>query len=286
MVLGDLVTDVVAVLAEPLAPASDAAAAIARRAGGAGGNVAARLAELGAEVTFVGRVGDDPEGRALVRGLADLGLTVAVTVDAAAPTGTVIALVAPGGERTMVTDRGANLALTPADLPVERFAAGSHLHLSGYALLHPAPRVAAIAALELARAAGMTISVDPASAAPLAAGPARFLDDTAGATWCLPNLDEARLLTGQDDQRGAALALTRNYREVVVTLGAQGACWSDGARWLTVPARPARVVDATGAGDAFAAGFLHARLGGAEPAAALSAGAALAARAVGRVGAR
>jgi sugar/nucleoside kinase (ribokinase family) len=195
--------------------------------------------------------------------------------------------VAPGGERTMVADRGANLALSDSDLPPDRFAAGTHLHLSGYTLLHPGPRPAALAALALASAAGMTISVDPASARPLAAaGPARFLADTGGATWCLPNLDEARLLTGLDDPRAAARALTAHYREVVVTLGPAGACWTDGERSLTVAVEPVQVVDATGAGDAFAAGFLHARLTGADPEAALAAGARLAARAVGRVGAR
>jgi sugar/nucleoside kinase (ribokinase family) len=71
-----------------------------------------------------------------------------------------------------------------------------------------------------------------------------------------------------------------------VTLGADGALWTDGAEVVRAPATPAEVVDTTGAGDAFAAGLLAARLGGAEPAEALAAGCALAARAVATRGAR
>ena len=76
-------------------------------------------------------------------------------------------VIAADGERTMLPDRGANLALAPDDLPAELFVRGGHLHLSGYVLLHEGPRAAGLVALDHAREAGMTISIDPASAAPL-----------------------------------------------------------------------------------------------------------------------
>jgi sugar/nucleoside kinase (ribokinase family) len=193
------------------------------------------------------------------------------------------------GERTMLPDRGANLALEPRDLPAELFATGGHLHLSGYVLLHDGPRAAGVAALERARAAGMTISVDPASAAPLrTVGVEALLRWIAGADVLLPNRDEAAVLTGEDDPERAARALVAHagVREVVVTLGAGGALWSDGSAVLHAPAPPGDLVDTTGAGDAFAAGWLAARRGGADARAALEAACATGARAVQRAGAR
>jgi len=188
---------------------------------------------------------------------------------------------------SMVTDRGANLALAPGDVPGEEFRAGRHLHLSGYALLDGGSRRAARRALALARRARMSVSVDPSSAGPLArVGAGRFLAWTRGAGTCMANLDEARALTGLRPAADAARALTAAYGEVVVTLGARGALWAGAGQVVRVPAAPARVVDTTGAGDAFSAGFLAARLAGEPPAAALHAGAALAARAVARPGAR
>jgi ribokinase len=146
-----------------------------------------------------------------------------------------------------------------------------------------------VAAVERARSAGMTVSVDPASAVPLAElGAARFLDLLGPVDLLLPNAEEAALLTGEADPAVAAAVLTSHAQEVVVTLGPGGALWcEDGSRGVRVPADP--VVDSpesTGAGDAFAAGWLHSRLGGAEPPVALRAACALAASVVGRPGAR
>ena len=176
-------------------------------------------------------------------------------------------IVEPGGERTMLPDRGANAALEPADLPIDEFAEGKHLHLSGYTLLDPGSRSAGLVALEHARAAGMSISVDPASAAPLAdLGSAAFLGWTRRAGLLLPNAEEAAVLTGARDPEAAAWALAKDGREVVITLGKEGALWSDGERVERGRASPAPArVDSTGAGDAFTAGWLASRLGGDEP---------------------
>jgi sugar/nucleoside kinase (ribokinase family) len=286
VVAGDLMVDVVAALPGPLAHGSDTPAAISHHQGGSGANVAAWLGAAGADVAFVGRAGADPLGDAALAALRDAGVDVeGVQRDGRRPTGTCIVLVHPGGERTMVPDPGANDALAAADLP-----AGGHLHLTGYGLLREGTRLAALDALDQARERGMTISVDPSSAAPLAAaGAEAFLGWTAGAGLLLPNAHEARVLTGKEDPERAARALADAAgapREVVVTLGAGGALWTDGATVLRAPAEPAAVADTTGAGDAFAAGLLAARARGAEPAEALAAGCRLAARAVAHVGAR
>jgi sugar/nucleoside kinase (ribokinase family) len=288
VVVGDLMVDVVAAAAAPLAHASDTAARVRWTGGGAAANVAAWLAAVDVPVALVARAGADVAGRGAVAELTAAGVDVHVALDEARATGTCVVVIGADGERTMLPDRGANLALAPDDVAASLFTPGGHLHLSGYVLLHDGPRAAGLAALDHAREAGMTISVDPASAAPLrATGAERVLGWIAGAGTLLPNADEARALTGLDDVEAAARALTEHAREVVVTLGADGALWTDGQDVVrTAAGRVERVVDTTGAGDAFAAGWLAARRGGAEPEAALAAACALGARAVARAGAR
>jgi sugar/nucleoside kinase (ribokinase family) len=156
--------------------------------------------------------------------------------------------------------------------------AGGHLHVAGYALLRAGSRAGAVEALAAARAAGATTSLDPSSAALLRGDP------FAGLRFDLvrANLDELRALTGADDPRG----LLSLAGEVVVTLGPDGAVWTDGEREERAPAVPATVVDTVGAGDAFVAGLLAARASGAAPRESLAAGCAAAARAVARAGGR
>lgn len=289
VVIGDLLTDVLVRADTPRTHASDAPAAVSVHGGGSGGNVAAWLATLGVPVTFVGRVGTDRYGTAAEDGLVAAGVRTELARDPDAPTGACVVLVHADGERDFLVDPGASARLAPADLPVACFAPGRHLHLSGYPVLHAGSRPAAVAAVERARSAGMTVSVDPASAVPLAElGGARFLDLLGPVDLLLPNAEEAAVLTGEAEPAAAGAVLTRHAREVVVTLGPGGALWcEDGSPAVRVPAD--LVVDSpesTGAGDAFAAGWLHSRLGGAEPPVALRAACALAARVVSRPGAR
>jgi sugar/nucleoside kinase (ribokinase family) len=130
----------------------------------------------------------------------------------------------------------------------------------------------------------MSVSVDPSSAALLSP---EFLEYAHGASLLLPNADELRILSGRGDPEAGARALAARFGELVVTLGPEGALWTDGQRSVRCEAVPVQaLVDSTGAGDAFAAGLLAARLNGAEPAEALAAGAALAALAVARPGGR
>jgi ribokinase len=185
---------------------------------------------------------------------------VHAAVDRERPTGTCVVLVEPGGERTMLPDPGANDA--PVDVPDAWLEPGRHLHVVGYALMREGARPGALAAIERAQAADMTVSVDPSSWALIRPGAIPDVD------LLLPNEREAEVLGDRDD--------------MVVKLGAAGASWGD----VHVPAEPVEVVDTTGAGDAFAAGLLSARLNGADRATALRAACAAAARVVGRVGAR
>jgi len=287
LVVGDVATDVVVVLAGAPAPGSDRGASISTRGGGAGANVAVHLARLGVHVGLAGCVGDDTAGAGLLAELTAAGVRPALRVVPGTPTATIVSLVEPDGRRSMLADRGASLALTPGDLP--ELPAEGHLHLSGYTLLDPGPRGAGLAALAAAAAAGCTISVDPASIGPLARyGVDRWLADTAAATLLLPNAEEARLLTGCRDTEDAATALAARYPVVAVTLGPDGALWASGDVLVHRPARPTEVVDTTGAGDAFAAGLLAVWLDDrdVDPTVALDAGLAVAADVVRRPGAR
>jgi ribokinase len=287
VVVGDVATDVVVVLSGEPAPGSDRPASIRSRGGGAGANVAVHLARLGVPVSLAGCVGDDAAAAGLRTELTAAGVRLALRTVAGAATGTVVSLVETDGQRSMLADRGANLDLTPDDVPA--VPPGGHLHLSGYTLLDPGPRAAGLAAMAAAVEAGCTVSVDPASTGPLRDyGVDRWLADTAAATVLLPNADEARLLTGCADAMDAARALAARHPVVAVSLGADGAVWATGTSLVHRPAHPTEVVDTTGAGDAFAAGLLAAWLSSpqGDPAAALDAGLAQSADVVRRPGAR
>jgi ribokinase len=265
---------VVARASAPLARGSDTPAQVTLAGGGSAANVAAWAASLGASVSLVCRVGDDERGRAAVAELRATGVDVHATVDAARATGTCVVVVEPDGERTMLPDPGANDVLEPVALPP-----GDHLHVSGYTLLRDGSRAAALDALAQASERGITVSVDASSWALLRPGALPAAD------LLLANAREAAALSGDDDPDRAARALSADG-EVVVKLGAGGALWTDGADTIHVPAERVAVTDTTGAGDAFAAGLLAARLAGAGPRETLAAGCRAGARAVTRVGAR
>jgi sugar/nucleoside kinase (ribokinase family) len=285
LVVGDVAIDVVARPVGPVRPGTDTAATVRTGGGGAGANVAAWLARVGVPVTLCGRVGHDGAGAAQRAELTAAGVTCALATDPELPTGHIVVLVGPDGERTMLPDAGANAALAVADLPDP--LPGTHLHLSGYPLLRSSSCPTALTALDRARGAGHTISVDPASAGPLrAVGASAFLGWTRGVDLLLPNLDEARLLSGEPDPLGAARVLARQYGAVVVSLGAAGALWASGREVELVPATPVDALDSTGAGDALAAGVLAGWLSGASGPEAVAAGNALAATALTRLGAR
>jgi sugar/nucleoside kinase (ribokinase family) len=211
-----------------------------------------------------------------------------LVMDPERPTGTCVVMVTHKGDHTMLSDPGANAALSTDDLPKDLFAPGSHLHMSGYTLLNGGSRPAAQTALGRAEQAGMTISVDGASAAPLERlGAEPFLEMASSATVLIVNAAQAGVLTGRDDPGQAIRVLTAWFPQVVVKLGADGAMYANGRDPVRVPALPLeKFVDGTGGGDAFCAGFLPPWLDNKPATEALASGCRLAARALGLVGAR
>jgi ribokinase len=287
--LGDLMVDVVARLFGPLQEGSDSPGVIAYVGGGSAANTAAWLTRVAETAVFVGAIGDDAAGQSQVESLHRLGVDVRFRVDRTRPTGTCLVLVAPTGERTMVPDPGANLSLLEHDVPVEEFRSGDHLHVSGYALLRDS-RDAALHAISAAGDAGLTVSVGAASSAPLTQlGADAFLAMLPPHVLLFANEREAavlaRLEAGADE---LARRLAHPTREVVVTAGSGLAAWSDGSSVETMAAEPLDrpELDTTGAGDAFAAGFLAARARHAAPSVCLRDGHALAAAACRTTGGR
>ena len=285
--VGDIITDVLAALLAPLAPDSDTPARIQVAGGGQAANTAAWLAASGAEVTLVGAVGDDQAGRDRIAELTAAGVHVAAQVCPGVATGAIVVLSTEAG-RTMITDRGANLLLSPQAVQDGLDGAG-RLHLSAYTLLDPGSRDAGLHALAQAQAHGIKVSVDAASAQPLRqVGPQVFLSWVRGAHVLLTNSDEAQVLAGDgppQEQAGRLAAATGG--SAIVKLGAGGAVWAlPSGELLSEPAPRVTPVDTTGAGDAFAAGLLAALAAGARPDQALRAATALGARAVTSFGAR
>jgi sugar/nucleoside kinase (ribokinase family) len=290
VVVGNLMTDTIAHAARALARGSDTPATVTMHGGGSAANISAWLAVDGAEVAFVGRRGADIAGRNRDMELMGYGVDARLVMDPERATGTCVVMVTHKGDHTMLSDPGANAALSPDDLPKDLFTPGSHLHMSGYTLLNEGSRAAALAAFSHAQRAGMTISVDGASAAPLErVGAEPFLQLTNGATLLFVNGDQGRVITGRDEPEQAARVLNAWYPQVVMKLGAEGALYYANGRPdpVRVPGPPIeRIVDATGAGDAFCAGFLPAWLDKKPPGEALAGGCRLAARALSLIGAR
>lgn len=290
LVVGDVVTDVVARHRGPLAAGTDTAAVIRTLPGGAGANVACWAAHTGcADVRLLGRVGEDAAAWH-ERELVSAGVRPRLVIDREAATGTVVCLVDTGAsaERTFLTDSGASLRLEPADWSDALLEGVARLHLSGYLLFSEPSRALAAVALEAARARGVPVSLDPASAGFLRRlGVDRFLALAEQVDVLLPSRDEAALLTGLPDPVDATAKLSRHVPLVVAKAGADGALVArSGTVLARVPAVPATPRDTTGAGDAFTGAFLASLLAGAAPEEAAVAGCRAGARAVERVGGR
>ena len=256
--LGDLLLDVVVRLDGPIAPDTDAYGRTLVGAGGQAANVAAWVAALGSRARFVGKRARDPAGRVLAQELARLGVEVAGP-EAESGTGTVVSIATPDGRRAMLSDRGVSPDFRPEELEPAWLEGCDWLYVSGYGLARRPLRDTVLAARRLAGRACLDLS---STGAILGVGVERFRELVAelGPDLVFANEEEDALV--------GPLGV-----ETVVKLGARG-CRAGGRE---IPAAPAEVVDTTGAGDAFAAGYLF---GGVE--AALGA----AARCVARMGAQ
>jgi ribokinase len=270
----------VAVEAPALARGGDVAGAVRLGAGGSAANVAAWVVAAQGRARLVAGRGDDLAGRLLAAALEEWGIGLHPAAPAGSTTGAML-VVMEAGERTFVADPGANLNLAELDV-VAGLDGAAAVFVSGYPLLRPATRAAAMAAAGWAGRAGVPAVVDAASWPLLGGGAGEpVLAAAALAGTLLANRDEAAALAGQRDPEAAGTRLAGRVGTVVVKCGAAGVVVCAAGRPPTpVPAPAVTAVDVTGAGDAFAAAYLLARVSGADPAEAARAGTQLATRAV------
>jgi len=248
--LGDALLDVIVRLDEPLSVGADAGAVTKTGAGGQAANVAAWAVALGARGRCIAKRGDDPGGRLVAAELESRG--VELVGPAEGRNGVVVSLVGQDGERTMASDRGVAPELGPADLDPAWLACDC-LHIAGYSLLAAPIDAAAFRAAELARLNGAKVSVDLSAWTRIREyGPERFRRQV--------ELLEPDVIFANEAEWeivGAAYGLAPT---AVVKRGSRGVLVL-GQKRLELPALSGEVVDATGAGDALAAGFL---VGGAQ----------------------
>jgi ribokinase len=226
--------------------------------------------------------------------LQDEGMTSAVRVIEDAATGRVLVMVDPDGHRRMWSYPGASSTLHADDLDPEWFRNLDAFHLTGYSLIREGPREAALEGLRLARSNGSPLcTLDPNPPHLIADfGAARFREMIVQLQFdvIFPNLEEARLLSrfrDEDDYVNLAGSLLDISPLVVITLGEEGCVVATKEQTWRVPAAPIdKAADATGAGDAFAAGFIVEYLRGKDPNSAAVAANHLASQIVSKVGAR
>jgi len=266
--LGDLILDVVVAPERSMESGTDVPGSLRFRMGGSAANVARSFARLGGQAAFVGSVGRDGWGRRLGAALREEGVTVHVVMSGPV-TGRLACMVDRTGERSFVTERGAADLLRADDVRAAWLRRAGALHVPAYSLFHDPVAGAAVRAAGFAREAGALVAVDTASRAPLLTfGRAAAWERIAsmGAEVLFANRGEAVALAGVGPTR-AARRLLELAPVVVVKDGAAGCdvVWraaAGGIAELDVAASPIAAADTTGAGDAFAAGFLFALLGG------------------------
>jgi sugar/nucleoside kinase (ribokinase family) len=258
--IGVLVADV---FVPPLERLPDAGELVATddfliQPGGCAANVAIGLGTLGVRAGVCGRVGDDLFGEFVERDLRLRGIdTSGVLSSPGLGTSKTVILPVAGEDRRYLHTFGANAALTAADVEAAALDAAAVVYVGGYLIL-PGLREAELGLrLQAARARGTTVVLDVA--APAGRDPSL---DAVGtllplADYFVPNIDEARVLTGETDpSRQADRLAEHGARNVLIKLGERGAYVRSGGRSFTVDAPHVRVVEPSGAGDAFAAGLI------------------------------
>lgn len=217
-------------------------------------------ARLGMRVAFIGKVGDDVFGRFMLDALETRGIdTASVVRDPVVKTGLTVIL-SRGHDRAMLTHAGTIGALRYDEIDLELFSLARHVHMGSYYLLEnllpDVPRLFAEA-----RRRGCTVSLDTNY------DPSERWDSGIGETLrhvdiFLPNETELARIARTDNWRSALHKLAQTVPTVVAKLGAGGAAVQQGSQFVHQPVLPVDVVDTTGAGDSFDAGFIYGHLAG------------------------
>jgi len=258
--------------------------------GGSAANSMAGAAALGLDVAFIGQIANDQLGDIFAHDMVSLGVRFETPpLQSPPPTGRCLILVTPDAQRTMNTCPGASHELTPATLDAELIRSASVTFLEGYLWGPERPRAAMLEAARIAHSAKRTVAFTLSES--LCIGDrregVRGMIDAGTVDILFGNEDEVRHLTGCGDLSDCIDRLSQHVGTLVITRGASGAvAYEHGERVDITAAKVERVVDTTGAGDLFAAGFLAGRCRGRPLKACLETGALAAAEIISHFGAR
>ena len=246
-----------------------AAMGVAREmSGGSAANSMAGVAAMGGDVAFIGQIAEDQLGLIFEHDMHALGVKFdTAPIVGGPPTGRCLILVTPDGQRTMNTCPGASHELDAADLDRDLIASASILFLEGYLFGPEKPRAAMMEAIKIAHAADRKVAFTLSESVCIAGRKEVFAQtiDSGGVDLLFVNEDEALQLTNRTDLDSALSELGPKLPTLVVTRGPEGAIAMEKGERISIPAAPVKqVVDTTGAGDLFAAGFLAARCKGAS----------------------
>jgi len=262
--IGDITTDVLTfVSAYPRLGQDVNALGLKIDVGGSAANFAVAVKRLGIGSGLIGKVGDDRFGNFAISELKKEGVDVShVAVEKGASSGMVVSIVDREGERTMFSHRGANVRLRPDEINPKYIRKAKLLHISGYALVQSPQREAALKCARLAKESGILTSFDPGPLIHLA-NPATIRRILKLTDAVLPNSDEARsLFKCRNISRSVEILLNAGPKIVGLKLGKRGCLIARGDNRIRIPAFRVKVVDTTGAGDAWGAGFMSALLEG------------------------
>ena len=258
--------------------------------GGSAANSMAGVAAMGGRAAFIGQVAEDQLGLIFEHDMHALGVRFDTpSLVGGPPTGRCLILVTPDAQRTMNTCPGASHELSPDKLDRELIASAAILYLEGYLWGPDKPRAAMMEAVSIAHSAGRKVAFTLSESVCIAGRKEGFakMIDSDGVDLLFANQDEALQLTGRSDLDHALAVLKAKVPTLVITRGAQGAIAIEHGEQISIPAAPvSEVVDTTGAGDLFAAGFLTARCKGASLERCLWTGAIAAAEVIKHFGAR
>ena len=284
--IGDAMLDVIVKMQGQMYLGSDTISQISTHGGGAAANTATWLASSGHKVFYVCRLGDDAAGRVIANEFDAWNIEYKPEFLKEHRTGIVVVLVDQNGERSMFPDRGANSGLSELDLPdLTRFGS---VFLSGYALFNPQSQAGVLRMINKMREANLEIFFNPGSV-----GVMSNLGLDACRQRCklmdllIMNQAEAEFLTGNSDIEAALNELAKDVETVVITTSSKGAIGkSRGQEMVNSPIQPITAIDSTGAGDAFAAGFIGRWIESKDLESSLKAGNTLASGCVTTIGAR
>jgi sugar/nucleoside kinase (ribokinase family) len=284
--VGDAMIDVIVRMKSKINVNSDTLSEISMHGGGAAANTATWLSHLGVKTSFAGRIGSDVAGANFHAELERFGVSHRNPPIQGAHTGTVVVLVDEEGNRTMFPDSGANSGLSSSDLPSLHGMDG--VFLSGYSLFNSSSSAGVVGIINSIRKLGIPIFFDVASIGTINAfGKEKALSLIYGFSGIFMNEEEAGFLANSRDLDEQLEFFENRTPLTLIKRGAQGAIAKlEGGELISRPATATEVIDTTGAGDAFAAGFLSSWLEKRDVEAALATALDVAAQCVAIIGAR